>query len=241
MKRQTSRDQAQQRERPDGKRLATIIARLKKAYPDAKLALDFSSPFELLIALILAAQCTDERVNEVTGSLLFKKYRSPADYVRVPAAELEADIRPTGFYRNKTKAIQACCQQLIEQFGGRVPETLEELTSLRGVGRKTANIVRGNAFGQPAIGVDTHVMRLSQRLGLTTQHDPDKIEADLTRIVPKKEQTHFCHLLQYHGRRTCLARKPRCPECVIAALCPYPDKTPPEAPRAMRPAFGRKA
>ena len=228
------------RAHPDGKRVAAIIARLKKAHPDAKLALNFSSPFELLIALILAAQCTDERVNEVTGSLLFKKYRSPAEYVGVPAAELQADVRPTGFYRNKTKAIQGCCQQLIERFGGRVPSTLEELTALRGVGRKTANIVLGNAFGQPAIGVDTHVMRLSQRLGLTTQHDPDKIEADLTLVVPKKEQTHFCHLLQYHGRRVCVARQPRCPECVIHNWCPYPDKTPPVAPRALRPAFGRK-
>jgi endonuclease-3 len=220
--------------------VTTIIARLKKAHPDAKLALDFSSPFELLIALILAAQCTDERVNQVTGSLVFKKYRVPADYVRTPAAELEADIRPTGFYRNKTKSIQRCCQQLIERFGGAVPSTIEDLTSLPGVGRKTANILLGNAFGTPAIGVDTHVMRLSQRLGLTRQTDPDKIEADLTRVVPKKEWTHFCHLLQYHGRRVCLARNPKCPECVINELCPYPDKTRPAARRPVRPAFGRK-
>jgi endonuclease-3 len=153
---------------------------------------------------------------------------------------LEADIRPTGFYRNKTKAVQTCCQQLIERCGGQVPRSIEELTALRGVGRKTANIVLGNAFGQPAIGVDTHVMRLSQRLGLTTQHDPDKIEADLTQLVPSKEQTHFCHLLQYHGRRICVARKPQCPDCVISDLCPYPDKTQPAAPRVIRPAFGRK-
>jgi len=229
------------RERVLRARVVGIIARLKKAHPDATLALNFSSPFELLIALILAAQCTDEKVNEVTGTLLFRKYRSPADYVRVPATELEADIRPTGFYRNKTKAVQACCQQLIERFGGQVPRSLEELTSLRGVGRKTANIVLGNAFGQPAIGVDTHVMRLSQRLGLTTQHDPDKIEADLTQLVPPKEQTHFCHLLQYHGRRTCVARKPQCPNCVVSDLCPYPDKTQASPPRTVRPAFGRKA
>jgi len=240
MKRQVSRGKASKPANADGQRVAAIIARLKKAYPEAKLALNFASPFELLIALILAAQCTDERVNELTGSLLFKKYRVPADYVRVPAAELEADIRPTGFFRNKTKAIQACCQQLIERFGGRVPSTIEELTTLRGVGRKTANIILGNAFGQPAIGVDTHVMRLSQRLGLSTQRDPDKIEADLTRVVPAKEQTHFCHLLQYHGRRVCMARKPQCAECVINDLCPYPDKTQPAAPRVVRPAFGRK-
>ena len=224
----------------DGERVTRIIARLKKAHPDAKLALNFSSPFELLIALILAAQCTDEKVNQVTGSLLFQKYRIPADYIRVPAEELETDIRPTGFYRNKTRAIQGCCRQLLERFGGRVPERLEDLVSLRGVGRKTANILLGNAFGQPAIGVDTHVMRLSQRLALTTQNDPDKIEADLTRVVPKKEWTRFCHLLQYHGRRVCLARKPNCPDCVIAAWCPYPQKTKPPPRRPSRPAFGRK-
>ena len=240
MKRLESRGKSPKRKPAPRERVGTIIARLKKAHPDATLALNFSSPFELLIALILAAQCTDEKVNEVTSTLLFKKYRRPADYVRVPATELEDDIRPTGFYRNKTKAVQACCQELIERFGGEVPRSIDELTTLRGVGRKTANIVLGNAFGQPAIGVDTHVMRLSQRLGLTTQHDPDKIEADLTQLVPLTEQTHFCHLLQYHGRRICMARKPQCAECVIADLCPYPDKTQPAAPRAVRPAFGRK-
>jgi len=196
------------RARQDDTRIKTIIARLKKAHPDAKLALNFSSPFQLLIALILAAQCTDEKVNEVTGSLLFKKYRAPADYTGVAPEALQADIRPTGFYRNKTKSIQRCCQQLIERFNGAVPSSLAELTSLPGVGRKTANILLGNAFGQQAIGVDTHVMRLSQRLGFTRQTDPDKIEADLTAVVPKPEQTHFCHLLQFHGRRVCSARKP---------------------------------
>jgi endonuclease III len=223
----------------NGQRVPTIIKHLKQAHPDAKLALNFSSPFELLIALILAAQCTDEKVNEVARSL-FEKYRTPEDYVRVSAEELEADIRPTGFYRQKARAVQRCCQQLIERFNGAVPRTLEELTSLHGVGRKTANILLGNAFGVPAIGVDTHVMRLAQRLGLTRQTDPDKIEADLTQVVPKKEWTHFCHLLQFHGRRICLARKPKCPECVISAVCPYRDKTPPSAPRPLRPAFGRK-
>ena len=220
--------------------MTAIISRLKRAHPEARLALRFSSPFELLIALILAAQCTDEKVNEVTGSLLFGKYRGPADYVRVPAEELEADIRPTGFFRNKTKAIQRCCQQLIERFGGQVPDTLENLISLSGVGRKTANIVLGNAFGKPAIGVDTHVMRLSQRLGLSMHDDPDKIEADLTPIVPKKEQVHFCHLLQFHGRRICVARQPKCYECVLDDLCPYLAKTPPPPQRKPRPAFGRK-
>src|SRR5512140_2967422 len=210
----------------NGQRVKTIIARLKRAHPDAKLALNFSSPFELLIALILAAQCTDEKVNQVTASV-FKKYRTAEDYVRVPPEELEAEIRSTGFYRNKTKSIQRCCQQLLERFRGRVPDTLEDLISLAGVGRKTANIILGNAFGKAAIGVDTHVMRLSQRLGLTCHDDPDKIEADLTPIVPEKEQVHFCHLLQFHGRRICVARKPKCYECVIDDLCPYSDKTPP--------------
>jgi endonuclease-3 len=223
----------------NGQRIRKIIVRLKKAHPDAKLALNFSSPFELLVALILAAQCTDEKVNEVTGSLLFKKYRTPADYAHAPAEELEADIRPTGFFRNKTKSIQRCCQQLIERFGGRVPDTLEDLISLPGVGRKTANIVLGNAFGEPAIGVDTHVMRLSQRLGFTRHDDPDKIEADLTAIVPRPEQIHFCHLLQFHGRRICVARKPKCYECVVSDLCSAPNKTPAPPQRPTRPAFGR--
>ncbi len=224
----------------NAERVKQIIARLKRAHPDAKIALQFSTPFELLIALILAAQCTDEKVNQITGSLLFRKYRAPADYVRAAAQELENDVRPTGFYRNKTRAIQRCCAQLIERFGGQVPHRFDDLISLPGVGRKTANILLGNAFGQPAIGVDTHVMRLSQRLGLTCQDDPDKIEADLTPIVPKKEQVRFCHLLQFHGRRICVARKPKCFECVIADLCPYPHKTPPAQACPTRPAFGRQ-
>jgi endonuclease-3 len=224
----------------NGERVKKLIPRLRRAHPDAKLALNFSSPFELLIALILAAQCTDEKVNEITGTLLFKKYRTPEDYVHAAAPELEADIRPTGFYRNKTKAIQRCCQQLIERFGGRVPATLDDLVSLPGVGRKTANIVLGNAFGTPGIGVDTHVMRLSQRLGLTQHEDPDKIETDLTPIVPRKHQVQFCHLLQFHGRRVCMARQPKCFACVVSDLCPYPNKTPPPEQRKPRPAFGRK-
>jgi endonuclease-3 len=222
------------------RRVQTIIARLTHAYPDAKLALHFTSPFELLIALILAAQCTDETVNDVTGSLLFRKYRTPADYVRVPAAELETDIHRTGFFRNKTTAIQRCCAALIERHGGTVPRAFDDLIRLPGVGRKTANILLGNAFGQQAIGVDTHVMRLSQRLGLSVRTDPDKIEADLVRVIPEPERTHFCHLLQAHGRRVCVARKPKCAECVLADCCPYPDKTPPEIPRQPRPAFGRQ-
>lgn len=214
-----------------------IIDRLGKAHPDAKLALDFETPFELLIALILAAQCTDERVNEVTRQL-FARYRTPEDYVRETPENLEEAIRPTGFFRQKTKAIRACCSNLIDRFGGRVPGDLAELLSLPGVGRKTANILRGNGFGIPAIGVDTHVARLSQRLGLSRHQDPDKIEADLVQIVPERQQVRFCHLLQFHGRRVCVARKPRCFECAVEPLCPFPNKTPapgkPPAPTGSR-------
>ena len=222
------------------RRVDTIIARFKKAYPKARIALDFSSPLELLVALILAAQCTDSKVNEVTGTLLFKKYRRAEDYANVAQDELELDIRPTGFYRNKAKAIRTCCQQLVERFGGQVPNRLEDLLSLRGVGRKTANILLGNAFGIPAIGVDTHVLRLSQRLGFSKHTDPDKVEADLTALVPPKEQVKFCHLMQSHGRQVCLARKPNCPECIVADLCPHPNKTAAAPRRAKRPAFGRR-
>lgn len=223
---------------PKRRRAVAIVARLEKAYPDAKLALNFTTPFELLCALILAAQCTDDKVNEITGAFLFAKYRSPRDYGRVSQEELEKDIRPTGFYRNKAKALKACSEQLIERFGGEVPSTLEELTSLRGVGRKTANILRGNAFGQDAVGVDTHVGRLAQRLGFSRQTDPDKIEADLTTVFPRRHWTHLCHLLQAHGRRVCHARKPNCPDCVVADLCPYPDKTVKPAIRVRGSGFG---
>lgn len=226
------------RKPPADRRVATILSRLKKAHPDARLALDFTTPFELLVALILAAQCTDEKVNEITGSFLFSKYRGPADYVKARQEVLEKDIHATGFFRNKARALKGCSEQLLEGFGGEVPQALEELTSLRGVGRKTANILLGNAFGQDAIGVDTHVARLSQRLGFTKQTDPDKIEADLTRLIPKKEWTHLCHLLQAHGRRVCAARKPNCPQCTIADLCPYSDKTKPAPKTKPRPAFG---
>ena len=200
-------------------RTATIIARLEEIHPDARIALDFASPFELLIALILAAQCTDERVNRVTEGL-FRKYKGPSDYVSVDREELEEDIRPTGFFRNKAKSIQGLCQGLLEKHDAGVPRSLDPLLALPGVGRKTANIVLGNAFDVPAIGVDTHVKRLAGRLGLSTQKDPDKIEHDLTGIVPKDKQVRFCHLLQFHGRRVCVARKPRCTECAIAELCP---------------------
>jgi endonuclease III len=215
-----------------------ILTRLQKAHPGSKLALDFRSPLQLLVALILAAQCTDKKVNEVTVEL-FEKYPSAEDYASAPRDVLETDIRPTGFYRNKARALQSCCQQLVDRFGGEVPSDLDDLLSLPGVGRKTANILRGNAFGIPGIGVDTHVLRLSQRLGLSRNTDPDKVEADLTAVVPRRQQTRFCHLLQTHGRTVCFARKPNCPQCTLADLCPYPDKTPPPPPP--RPAFGRRS
>jgi endonuclease-3 len=201
-----------------------IIARLEKVHPDAKLDLDFTNPLELLISLILAAQARDDLVNKITPEL-FKTNRTAADYANTPLPKLESQIGRINFYRNKAKAIQNCCKQLVERFGGKVPDNLEDLVSLPGVGRKTANIVLGNAFGKQTIGVDTHVIRLSQRLGFTRNTDPDKIEADLMEIVPGKRRVRFCHLIQYHGRRICVARKPRCPECTIHDLCPYPQKT----------------
>jgi len=202
------------------KRISPIIQALSNDIPDSTIALQFSNPLELLIATILSAQCTDVKVNEVTKTL-FRKYRTPKDYVSVKLMELEEDIRPTGFYRNKAKAIQQCCQALLERFRGNVPKTLEELVTLPGVGRKTANVVLGNAFGIPGIVVDTHVHRVSQRIGLTQNDDPVKIEFDLMEIVPKEEWTHFSNLLVWHGRKTCAARKPLCNQCVIRKGCDY--------------------
>lgn len=204
-------------------RIKKILARLEKVHPDAKLALDFTKPLELLIALILAAQARDDLVNKITVDL-FNTYRSAADYANAPPALLEKQIGKINFYRNKAKSIHNCCKELVERFGGQVPDNLNDLVSLPGVGRKTANIVLGNAFGQQTIGVDTHVMRLSQRLGFTKKTDPDKIEADLTEIVPEKQRVRFCHLMQYHGRRVCVAKKPKCPQCTINDLCPFPEK-----------------
>jgi endonuclease-3 len=201
-----------------------LIERLERAHPDAKLELDFTNPLELLIALILAAQARDDLVNKVTVEL-FKANSSAADYASTPPAKLESQIGKINFYRTKAKAIHNCCQQLVERFNGKVPDNLDDLVSLPGVGRKTANIVLGNSFGRQTIGVDTHVMRLSQRLGLTQKTDPDKIEAELTAIVPEKQRVRFCHLMQYHGRRVCLAKKPKCPECTVKDICPFPGKT----------------
>ncbi|HHT9117042.1 MAG TPA: endonuclease III [Candidatus Hypogeohydataceae bacterium YC38] len=205
-------------------RVKKIISLLEKEYPRTRLALESKSPLELLVALILAAQCTDERVNQVTKGL-FKKYRSARDYAVANLATLEEEIRPTGFYRNKARSIKACCQAIVESFGGQVPDRLEDLLSLHGVGRKTANILLGNAFGVPAIGVDTHVGRVSQRIGLSKYQDPDKIEEDLCAVVPRQKWVRFCHLLQDHGRKVCVARIPLCYQCVIIKLCDYPDKT----------------
>jgi endonuclease III len=204
-------------------RTAKIIAILRECYADAKCSLDYTNPLELLIATILSAQCTDERVNIVTKSL-FKKYKKASDYAQVPQTDLEGDIRSTGFYKNKAKSIQSCTRTLSEVHGGKVPNTLEELVELAGVGRKTANVVLGNAFDIPGIVVDTHVMRLSQRLQLTTNKDPVKIEFDLNALVPPRDWTNFCHWLIWHGRKVCTARKPVCPSCPIGQYCPSKGK-----------------
>jgi endonuclease-3 len=204
-------------------RVKEIIKILSKEIQDSRIALRFSNPLELLIATILSAQCTDVKVNQVTVDL-FKKYHSAKDYAKANLAELEEEIRPTGFYRNKAKSIHKCCQELVARFGGEVPKTLEELVTLPGVGRKTANVILGNAFGIPGIVVDTHVHRVSQRVGLTKNDDPTKIEFDLMEIAPKDEWTHFSNLLIWHGRRTCVAKKPLCEICPIRKLCDYGSK-----------------
>jgi endonuclease III len=209
---------------PVKSRIIKIIRRLEKVHPDAKLDLDFKNPLELLVALILAAQARDDLVNKVTRQI-FQSYRAAADYAATAPEKLEGEIGKINFYRNKAKSIHNCAKELVARFGGKVPDNLDDLISLPGVGRKTANIVLGNAFGRQTIGVDTHVMRLSQRLGLTKNTDPDKIEADLMKIVAAKLRVRFCHLLQYHGRRVCVAKKPKCPQCMIRELCPYPFKS----------------
>lgn len=197
-----------------------IIRLLKRAYPDATCSLNHRNAFELLIATILSAQCTDARVNIVTHDL-FRKYRKPEDYLKVSAKELERDIRTTGFFRNKTKSIQGTAKVLTEEYGGEVPSTVEELLELPGVARKTANVVMGNAFGiSSGVVVDTHVTRLSHRLGLSTQKTAEKIEQDLIAIVPKKDWVIFPHLMIAHGRAICKARNPLCAECVVEKLCP---------------------
>ena len=202
------------------KRAFEIIKRLKKEYPDAHCELTHTNAFELLVATILSAQCTDERVNIVTANL-FRKYRKPQDYLEVAQEELELDIRPTGFFRNKAKSIQGTSRKIIENFGGDIPQTMEELLTLNGVARKTANVVLGNAFGiASGVVVDTHVSRVSQRLGLTENVIPEKIEKDLTELVPQTDWILFPHLLIAHGRKICQARKPKCEICVLENVCP---------------------
>jgi endonuclease-3 len=202
------------------KRTRDVIRRLKRAYPGAKCSLNHSNPFELLVATILSAQCTDERVNIVTADL-FRKYKKPEDYLKVAPRELEKDIQSTGFFRNKTKSIQGTSRVLTEQYHGEVPHTMDELLELPGVARKTANVVLGNAFDIKAgVVVDTHVTRLSHRLAFTQQKTAEKIELDLIPIVPKKDWVIFPHLMIYHGRKICKARNPLCADCTIEKQCP---------------------
>ena len=214
------------RESRDAKRARArrIIRALRKAYPDAKIALDFSNPLELLVATILAAQCTDERVNMVTPAL-FAKYKTAADWAQADLETVEREVHSTGFYRAKARAIVGMARALVERHGGAVPRTRDALTALPGVGLKTANVVLGNAFNQQAIAVDTHVFRVSQRLGLARSEDADLIHDQLVDVLPRREWTLTTHLLTTHGRRTCSARKPACPVCPVRTLCPWPDKT----------------
>jgi endonuclease-3 len=212
-------------------RLQKIIAGLRKAYPEAHCELDHTNPLELLVATILSAQCTDKRVNLVTEDL-FKKYRKAADFAQAPLADLERAIKSTGFFRNKAKSIKTGCQAIVEKHGSKVPRTMEELTQLGGVGRKTANVVLGNAFNiHCGVVVDTHVTRLSQRLGLTKETAPEKIEQELMKLVSQDQWTMFSHWLIWHGRRRCFARNPDCPGCEIRVLCPRVGVTKAKAAR----------
>jgi endonuclease-3 len=208
----------------DPKRVQAILAKLDEAYPAATCALEHENPFQLLIATILSAQCTDVRVNQVTRTL-FQKYKKPEDFAYANPRELEAEIRPTGFFRSKTKSIQGASKKIVEEFGGEVPRTMEQLLTLPGVARKTANVVLGTAFGISAgIVVDTHVQRLAGRLDLTRNTDPRKIEQDLMQIIPREKWIIFAHQLIWHGRRVCQARKPRCMECNLERICYSKDK-----------------
>ena len=211
--------EARKRVGPKRARIRPIIERLQEAHPDAKIALRSTDPLQLLVAVMLSAQTTDVNVNRVTTTL-FEKYRQPEDYLAVPPEELERDIYATGFFRQKTKSLRGTMKMLIEEYGGEVPRTLEELVRLPGVARKTANVVAAELGNPQGIVVDTHVRRLSQRLGLTREEDPVKIERDLMRLVPREDWGRFPHLLIWHGRRVCLARMPRCGECAINDLCP---------------------
>jgi len=199
--------------------VSKVLDILEKEYPDARVTLNFKDSLQLLMATILAAQCTDERVNQVTKDL-FHKYRDAADFAKADLKSIEQEIRPTGFYHNKSKNMIRCCQMIIQKFKGQVPRTLEELTSLPGVGRKTANIILGNAYNQQAVAVDTHVKRVTHRLGWAQAEDPDKIEFELMNVIPQNRWTLACHQLVFHGRKICIARKPKCNDCPVAALCP---------------------
>ena len=205
-------------------RLTKIRKTLRRTYPHVKTQLDHANPFQLLIATILSAQCTDRQVNRVTGAL-FRAYGTPAKLSAAPLKEIEKLIHATGFYRNKARNIISCARALVEAHGGEVPADQKALTGLPGVGRKTANVVLGAAFGIPGVVVDTHVARISGRLGLTTHTDPVKIEFDLMDLMPKSDWSDFCLRLIYFGRETCTARKPKCPSCPIKRHCPWPDKT----------------
>jgi endonuclease III len=209
----------------DPKRVAAILAKLDQAYPDASCELRFENAFQLLISTILSAQCTDVRVNQVTQEL-YKKYKKPEDFAYASPAELEKEIRPTGFFRNKTKSIMGASKAIVEKFGGQVPRTMEEILALPGVARKTANVVLGTAYGiASGVVVDTHVIRLTHRLDLTRNEDPKKIEQDLMAILPQDKWIKFSHQLIWHGRRICAARKPKCADCNLESLCYSKDKT----------------
>jgi endonuclease-3 len=205
-------------------RAARTLSVLNARYPQVRTQLLYRNPFELLVATILSAQCTDNQVNRVTPGL-FACMRTPGDFVKAPIGEIERLVRPTGFYRNKARNIKACCQALVEHQGGEVPRTMEELVALPGVGRKTANVVLGAAFDTPGVVVDTHVARISGRLGLTRHQVPEKIETDLMRVIPKEEWSDFSLRLIFFGREICTARKPKCPACPMQPFCPYPHKT----------------
>jgi endonuclease-3 len=204
----------------DSTRVRQIVAKLARTYPKAKLELDFETPLELLVALILAAQFRDDRVNEITPAL-FARFKTARDYATARENELQSYLREVNFFRKKTRGVQACARALVEHFDGEVPRDLAALITLPWVGRKTANILRGNAFGEPAIGVDRHVQRVSGRIGLSHAEDPDRVEADLCAVTPKRDWVRLCHLFQLHGRRVCVARAPRCDECVIRELCDF--------------------
>lgn len=220
-------------------RAAEVVRRLSIEYADAECALVHSSPFELMIATILSAQCTDERVNIVTADL-FRKYRGPAEFAAADIRELERDVHSTGFFRNKAKNIQAACRRLLEVYGGEVPQTMEDLLTLGGVARKTANVVLGNAFGIAAgVVVDTHVGRLSRRLGLTKNEDAVKVEKDLQKLILREHWIMFPHWMIYHGRRVCDARKPKCGECLLADICPSFGKFEKQKPATKSPARRR--